>query len=275
MITKDVLIAIPPILWVALRSLITAIVLVVVALVLKRPHPRPFRSFIGPMTFLAIFGGILTQAFFMVGLRYTTSINCSVLNTLTPVLTLPFAFFVEKSRFGLKKGIGFFLSLVGVLILCKVEEFSFSGGTLYGDFVTFLSCLVYAAFLVFGKDFFRKYDKIWCSAWLFAISSIGLGIWSFPQWGSLAGLHLTPSLFASMAYSVVGASILAYFLVIWVLSHSSAFQVAIFSYLQPLIASALAWGFAGEQITLRTLISSLLIFVGVGFTLEKEAGRSQ
>ena len=56
---------------------------------------------------------------------------------------------------------------------------------------------------------------------------------------------------------------LSYLLNIHALRAAESSQVAIFTYLQPLVAGVLAWGLAGERLTLRTGAAALLIFVGV------------
>ena len=50
---------------------------------------------------------------------------------------------------------------------------------------------------------------------------------------------------------------------VWALRETESSQVAIFTYMQPLVAGLLAWGFAGESLSARTAVSAALIFAGV------------
>jgi drug/metabolite transporter (DMT)-like permease len=49
--------------------------------------------------------------------------------------------------------------------------------------------------------------------------------------------------------------------------------VALFVYIQPVIATAVAWFYRGEIITPRTIMSSALIFMGVILSLPRETKR--
>jgi drug/metabolite transporter (DMT)-like permease len=66
-----------------------------------------------------------------------------------------------------------------------------------------------------------------------------------------------------MAFAIVGGTFFTYFLNIWALSHARSSSVALFIYVQPIVASLLAWGWMGQVPTIRTVTASALIFVGM------------
>jgi drug/metabolite transporter (DMT)-like permease len=66
-----------------------------------------------------------------------------------------------------------------------------------------------------------------------------------------------------MVFAVIGTTLLTYFLNLWALNHAKSHQVALFIYVQPVVASAAAWFWLNEMITVRTVLSSLLIFLGI------------
>ena len=59
----------------------------------------------------------------------------------------------------------------------------------------------------------------------------------------------------------------AYVLISWTLARAEASLVALFVYLQPVIATILGVCVAGEQLTLRTVVGALFIFAGVYLAL--------
>ncbi len=67
----------------------------------------------------------------------------------------------------------------------------------------------------------------------------------------------------AVVWMVAGPTAAAYLLNVWALRTAESSQVAIFTYVQPLVAGMLAWGFAGESLNLRTAVSAALIFAGV------------
>ncbi|MBI3534049.1 MAG: DMT family transporter [Deltaproteobacteria bacterium] len=65
---------------------------------------------------------------------------------------------------------------------------------------------------------------------------------------------------------------MTYFLNFWALAHAKSTHVAIFIYLQPVVASAVGWLWFHEIITLRTVLSSVLIFLGLLISISKDGG---
>ena len=66
-----------------------------------------------------------------------------------------------------------------------------------------------------------------------------------------------------MAYIIVLPTAITYYLNAWALARVPPSTVAVYIYLQPLIAFVVAPIVLGETLGARALISSLLIFVGV------------
>ena len=65
------------------------------------------------------------------------------------------------------------------------------------------------------------------------------------------------------AYTVLFATVLAYFLNYYALRHTDSSMVALFIYLQPPIATGLSMLFLGERPTLRFWVAAAGIFLGV------------
>jgi drug/metabolite transporter (DMT)-like permease len=150
-----------------------------------------------------------------------------------------------------------------VLVLRKVEEFTLSDKTLIGDMLTVLNCLSFAFFLAYSKKFLEQHDRVWTTTWLFIYGSVGLTMLALPDWTSFHWPEMTNTLLACMIFAIVGGTLMTYFLNNWTLTYTQSSSVAIFIYLQPVIASALAWFWFGDRVTLRTVLSGLLIFCGV------------
>ena len=62
---------------------------------------------------------------------------------------------------------------------------------------------------------------------------------------------------------------MTYFLNNWSLRRVESGNVALFIYLQPVIAGIIGFFFLGEIVTLRMLISSLFIILGMSVTIFK------
>ena len=109
----------------------------------------------------------------------------------------------------------------------------------------------------------KSHDSVWMTTWLFIAGSIGITGLAVPSWLTFQWPAMTPVLIGCMVFSVLGCTLMAYFLNLWALARTHSSSVALYIYLQPVVASTLAWVWLGEVITLRTVLSSLLILVGM------------
>jgi drug/metabolite transporter (DMT)-like permease len=271
-VTKVVVGAFPPLLWASFRIIVSSLFMLTVALISGHEHPRDGKKFFVPLIVFALLGIIINQTSFLVGLRYTTATNSAVLNTLIPVFTLLIVTLRGQEPMTPLKALGFACALGGVLSIRKIEEISFNNSTWIGDLLTVLNCLSYSFFLSFGKKFMETHDRFWTTFWLFAYGSVGITLMATPDWMSFSMPHLDNTLLACMAFAVIGGTLLTYFLNFWALAHARSSSVALFIYMQPIVATLLAWGWMGQAPTLRTAVSTALIFVGMVLGLTGKAG---
>jgi drug/metabolite transporter (DMT)-like permease len=264
--SKQLLDYFPPVIWATIRSGVTAAFLVLLALLTKRPHPKLSVEFFKPLFGLALLGGICAQLAFLVGLRYTSSSNSAILFSLTPIFTLIIVTFSGEEKLRLTRLGGFGIAFLGVLIIRKVEEFRFSNDSFLGDLITLFSCFCYGTYLALSKNFFVKYDRLWVNAWIFSITSVVLSLTAYPTWIHFQWPSLTPNLWMVFWFGIVGATLITYSLLIWAISYAPASQVALFTYMQPILVTLIAWMFLSEQITQRKVLGGLLIFMGVAIT---------
>src|SRR5690606_1625764 len=119
--------------WANIRILISAGILFIIAILSRRPHPEGGRRFFVPLMGLALVGTIINQGCFLVGLSYTTPTNSAILTTLIPVFTLLIVTLRGQEPVTIRRVLGFVCALGGVLVLRRVEEFTFSDKTAIGD----------------------------------------------------------------------------------------------------------------------------------------------
>ena len=77
----------------------------------------------------------------------------------------------------------------------------------------------------------------------------------------------------SMAYLVLGASIVAFTAYVWLLGHDLPTRVASYAYVNPVIAVLLGWRLGGEKLSIQVIVGMILVLVGVIAVLRpKRAG---
>lgn len=112
-------------------------------------------------------------------------------------------------------------------------------------------------------------DPLWNTTGLFAIGGFFLTALALPDWIHFQWPAINATILGCMLFSIFGSTLLAYYLNLWALSRTKSSSVALFIYVQPVVASLLAWVAFGEIITLRTILSSLLIFSGMLLALAR------
>lgn len=268
-VSKIIVTQIDPIIWSAVRFLGAGVGMFFLSLIFRRKHPKITKTFIKSSFLLSVFGLGLGQGLFLIGLKHTTSINTAIMTTCIPILTLVIVILRKQEELTFNKLIGLILAFLGVIFIRDITDFTVSGNTLFGDFLVLLGTLCFAIYLSFGKKFFQTYDNMWATTWMFFISGTLLLLISSKRIPSLLNLELTDEILFSAIYSILGATLITYLLNNWVLKKLPAGNVAVFVYLQPIVAGTFAYFYLGEVITLRTVICALLIFTGLIFTLKK------
>jgi drug/metabolite transporter (DMT)-like permease len=207
----------------------------------------------------------MNQGFFLVGLHYTTATNAAVINTLIPVLTLLMVVAMGKERLTAGRAGGFFLALVGVLVLRKAETFTLSDRGARGDLFLLANTTAYAAFLAFSKDFVERHDRLWTTAWFFIFGAVGLSCVAAPELTRFHPPPLTLAIAGDIAVVILAGTVFSYYLINWALARADSSRVALFVYVQPVVATGVACVFFGEALTARTVLSAAFLFMGVYF----------
>jgi drug/metabolite transporter (DMT)-like permease len=255
----------PPTIWGAVRLLICGLVMFVASGFLVPPEKRVY-----DMPFLlrtALYGAIgmaLTQFFFLMGLRHTTTVNSSIMNTLTPLFTLMIGVLLGIEKATPARWIGFLLAITGAIVIRDLSEFRLGSDTLVGDLFTLLNCVSLASYFTLSQKFLKRNSPFWATAWMFLFGSIVLFLFSGSDLPLLFQGGLDQRFFKAAFYNVVFATLIAYFLNAWTLTKVSPSLVAIFFYFQPIIAVFNGWFSLGESPTPRTFAAMGLIFAGLG-----------
>lgn len=259
----------PPLSVAALRALGAALIL---GLAAGRRLLAVTARDLGWLALFALLGVVGNQALFLEGLSRTTQINAAVLITTIPVFTTGFALALRKERASALRLLGIAVGLGGALLLARLEQFDLSDRSLVGNLLVIANSALWSLHLVLARPVLQRLDPLVVLAWMFLFGALAL----VPA-GAGPLLEAWPAIpvasWWAMAWIVLFPTALSYLLNIHALRAAESSQVAIFTYLQPLVAGVLAWAVAGEGLTLRTGAAAALIFVGVALVQFGGAGR--
>ena len=221
----------------------------------------------------SMMGIVGNQFLYVKGLSLTTVINITLLNTTIPVFTLFVSILFGYDRLSLRRLIGIALAAVGVVYLVNPARADLSAQTTAGNLLIVSNSLLYAIYIVISKTLFERYGALNVITWIFLVGSvvtIPVGIYSLQQENLGA---ISASVWLLIVFIILFPTVGAYYLNAWALTKVPPSTVAIYIYLQPLIAFGFAPLLLGEQWNSRTIIAALLIFAGVAVVTKR--GRSR
>ena len=259
-----------PILWSNFRFLAAGIILLIFTLFTKRKHPKVTNLFIGKIIILSLLGMALGQGLFLFGLKFTSSINTSIITTTIPILTLFIVVIRRQEELTWPKLVGIMLGFMGVIFIRDLGKLSFSSQSVIGDLLVLLGAFCFALYLSYGKKFLQEHDNLWVTSYMFLISGIFMCFINIPKFMDFRLPSMDSVFIVSVLFTIVGATLLTYLLNNIVLKHVSPAQIALFIYLQPIIAALFGVYFLGESIDTRTFICFVIILSGVVITLNEK-----
>ena len=218
-------------------------------------------------------GVVGNQLLYVKGLSLTTVINTALLSTSIPVFVLFVSILFGYDRLSLRRLLGIGLAVAGVVYLINPARAQLTPQTSAGNLLIACNSLLYAVYIVISKRLFERYGALDVIAWIFLVSALltlPLGVYSLRQ-DNLAAISWGTWLVISVI--IVLPTVGAYYLNAWALTQVSPSTVAIYIYLQPLVAFGFAPLLLGERWNSRTAIATVFIFAGVGLVISR--GRSR
>ena len=217
-------------------------------------------------------GVVGNQFLFVKGLSLTTAINATLISTTIPVFALLVSILFGYDRLSFKRLMGMLLAAIGVLYLVNPFQADFSTQTTLGNILIVSNSFLYGTYIVISKDLFERYGALNVITWIFLVATvvtIPLGALSV-RGENLDSLGV--AVWLSLVLIILLPTVGAYYLNAWALTKVSPSVVAVYIYLQPLIAFGLAPVVLNETWNSRTIVSSVLIFAGVAIVTRR--GRS-
>ena len=211
----------------------------------------------------SLLGLVLNQLLFTKGLSLTTAINATLLSTTIPVFTLLVGVVLGTDRATLRRLLGIALAAAGVLYLIGPGQAQFSSATRIGDLLIVSNSLCYGAYIAVSKDLMKRYNALSVITWIFVagcVVTVPAGVVSLAH---LSLGSISWRVWLAILYIIVLPTAGAYYLNGWALARVPPSTVAVYVYLQPLIAFVVAPIILGESLSIHAVIASLLIFAGV------------
>jgi drug/metabolite transporter (DMT)-like permease len=218
-------------------------------------------------------GIVLNQWFFVTGLTMTTVINSVLITTAMPVFTLVVGSMTGIERPSWRRLLGILLAAAGVIYLISPARQDVSAGSRFGDLLILGSAFIYGCYIVISKPLVETYGALPTVTWIFIVATIPTAVVGAVSLRHSSLATIDARGWEAIIYIVLVPTILAYYLLTAALKEVPPSTVAVYIYLQPLIAFVVAPAILGEAFTWRIAIAAGLIFLGVAITTRRRQRR--
>jgi drug/metabolite transporter (DMT)-like permease len=257
---------VPPLFAAGLRFFLAGTLLYAAMRFWGRPRPsgKEWGSLvvIGSLMFVITYGAVFWAE------QYVPSGFTSVLEATLPLITIALEVFVfRQQRFRWSLLVAIVVGFVGVLLLLMHNAQHVAllpcvailgGGTAW----SLGAVLTRAMPLPKSKGITAGAEMMFGGAILLILSALTGEMHPFP--------HVSAKAVGALLYLVIVGSLLGFSAFVWLLGRMPATRVASHAYINPVVAVALGYFFAGEVVTLRMLCGTALIVASVALILIKE-----
>ncbi|WP_416138051.1 DMT family transporter [Halomonas sp. HK25] len=228
-----------------------------------------FRRHWRPLLGLALTGVAFFNALIYASLSYTSATNVAILESLIPVVTLLLSVLFLGERFRPLQWAGVALSLAGAVavILAGRASEALAGGINPGDLIMLLAVLVWVGYSFLVREHMARFPRYGSLLVMLVIANLALAPIALLEgaWQVVPGL--APGQWAGLAYLGIFPSVVALLLYNSALAEIGPTRAAVYLNLLPVFTMLGAWWLLGDRILAVQVVASLVVIVGVWFTI--------
>ncbi len=220
-----------------------------------------------PKIFMAsLLGFFLTQMTFLLAISKITPMDCSIINSITPINTMIIAAIALKEPITLKKSAGVLLSFCGVIYLI-VSSMNTNSTVVQtstmGAVLIVLNSLCFSLYLGIFKPVIAKYSVVTFMKWIFLFSTIMALPFAGKEVVSINYAALPRNFVWELLFLILCATFIAYFLIPVGQKYIRPTLVSMYSYIQPIVAIVMSIYIGMDTLSLTKVLAAITVFTGV------------
>lgn len=221
------------------------------------------------------------QCLYTVGISYTSPVNASLMTTLLPVISLLLSAILLKEKVHWYKVLGIVLALTGALLIILsgaqgasslLDQSGDGGRYALGAGMCVLAQCSFALYLVLFGKLIKRYSIVTCMKWMMLSATLCIAPFTLPHIVSLQWEIIPAVSYLEAGFVVVFGTYFAYLLMTWAQKVLRPTQVAIYNYLQPIVAALVSVAMGLSTFGWLQAVAVLLVFAGVYFVTFYRAG---
>ncbi len=251
----------PPLLFAFVRAVVSGLVLLLTARLLRRP-PITGKNHWAAIVVIALTA--TTVGFW--GMFYAGGILspglATVLTNTQPLIAAALGWCALSERLESKSVIGLFMGFSGIVIISLGSMNVQNGELIQGiGYVLFASTGI-AISNVFLKRISTKVDGLYAMGWQLFLGAFPLALMSL-NLEDFAEFQLMPDLVVSLLVLSLFGTSLAFVLWFWLLARVPLYQANAYSFLTPILGLLIGFLFYSEILTLSQILGTLAVIVAI------------
>ena len=221
----------------------------------------------------AIFGLLLNQCCYTMGLSFTSPINASIVTTSRPIFAMLLSALILKEPITGKKAIGVLMGCSGalMLILTSAAHVSNKVGDIRGDLLCLFAQFSFALYLSLFNPLIKRYNVFTINRYMFTWATLILLPFTFGETAATVHSSLTMKTWLEVGYVVCVGTFFCYILTMVGQRTLRPTVVSVYNYVQPIV-SVLASLLMGIGVLKPThAIAVILVFTGVWLVTKSRA----
>lgn len=221
----------------------------------------------------AIFGLLLNQCCYTMGLSFTSPINASIVTTSMPIFAMLLSALILKEPITGKKAIGVLMGCSGalMLILTSAAHVSNKVGDIRGDLLCLFAQFSFALYLSLFNPLIKRYNVFTINRYMFTWATLMLLPFTFGETAATVRSSLTMKTWLEVGYVVCVGTFFCYILTMVGQRTLRPTVVSVYNYVQPIV-SVLASLLMGIGVFKSThAIAVILVFTGVWLVTKSRA----
>ena len=248
-----------------------AILFWIASLFVKKENP-PLRDIL-LLGLAGLFGLVLNQCCYTIGLSITSPINSSIVTTSMPIFAMILSAIILKEPITAKKAGGVFMGFSGalMLILTSATADNSKVGDIRGDLLCMFAQLSFAFYLSMFNRLIKRYSVFTVNKWMFTFAALVITPFTYSDVAAIPFASITLRTWLETAFVVVVCTFFCYILTMQAQQVLRPTVVSVYNYVQPLVAVIVSV-LTGLGVFKPThALAVLLVFFGVRFVTKSKS----
>ena len=222
-----------------------------------------------------LFGLVMNQCCYTIGLSITSPVNASIVTTSMPIFAMILAALILKEPITGRKATGVLMGCSGalILILTSASAANAKVGDIRGDLLCLLAQFSFALYLALFNPLVRRYSVFTINKWMFFWATVFILPFSWSHVAAIEWSDVPVRTWWETAYVVFVATYLSYILTMVGQRTLRPTVVSTYNYVQPLVSVIVSVAAGLATFRPSHALAVVLVFSGVWLVTKSRSRR--